>query len=105
MQDAYVATFRLQVADQRHHATESTGRAVFDSPDPVGVIQVKKGEAFGPRPLFRRCRACNNKKHAYGDERHNSFHGFALLFEVRGILPQMPPRLRLRILRAGTIRA
>ena len=105
MNDAHVAALCLQFPHQRHHPAEPAGAAVFDGPDTVGVVQVQEGEAGRLSRLLRRRGARNEKQHAQGDERDGSVHGFALSFEFRGILPQKSPPMRLRILRAATMRA
>lgn len=78
MQYANVATFRLQLTNQRHHTTETAGRAVLDGADPVGVVQVYEGDAGDLRWLLQwllRCStARSDDKRADGDEQEIAIH-------------------------------
>lgn len=108
MQYANVAALRLQLTDQRHYTTETAGCAVFDGADPVRVVQVYEGDTGDLLGLLRwllRCStARSHDKRADGDEQEIAIHWCALFFVSEDSAERMPV-LRLRILRAVTIRA
>jgi len=83
MQYANVATFRLQLTNQRHHTTETAGRAVLDGADPVGVVQMNERYARDLRSFLRGGAAGNDEQQTNSGERRFSIHGHTLFFEFR----------------------
>ena len=78
MQDAYVATLLLQLANNRDHATETARITVLDGADAVGVVQMYERDARNSRWLLRRLlrrstTRCDDNR-ADGDEQGMSNH-------------------------------